>query len=211
MSDCYHILFEFSLLYHTTTMKRKILLFAILFFSLLSYSQTVTLAIHQDYQVPEIPLITQIGDTLESTSPIGNQWFMDGIELLGENKQTLVMTKSGNYKVSVTLGSGCSSESLTFSAIKTDVSIIITDDFTCKVFPNPNFGLFTIEFESEKSEVFELELFTSSGEFIVKQTIDHSSGKQQIPFGITSLADGVYYLKIKHGSNILSRQIIVNK
>lgn len=191
-------------------MKRKILFFAILFFSLISYSQTVTLAIHQDYLVPDIPKITQNGDTLKSSYTIGNQWFKDGVELLGASEQTLVLSNSGNYKVSVTLGSGCSTESTSYSAIKTDVPIIQTADFTCVVFPNPNNGMFTINLESEQNEIFELELFTSNGESIVRKSIKHLAGIQQIPFGKTSLANGVYYLQIKHGTNYLSRQIVVN-
>jgi len=157
-----------------------------------------------------MPKITQNGDTLKSSSPIGNQWFKNGIELVGENKQKLILSNSGNYKVAVTLGSGCSTESTTYSAIKTDVPIIQTADFKCVVFPNPNNGMFTIKLESERSEVFELELFTSKGESVVKKSIKHPAGEQQIPFGKTALADGVYYLQIKHGKNYLSRQIIVN-
>jgi hypothetical protein len=177
---------------------------------LIASAQEVTLSVHQNYQVPDIPLITQTGDTLRSSSPIGNQWFKDGVELPGENSQKLVVARSGNYKVGVTLGSGCSAESTTYNAIKTDIPIIKTADFTCKVFPNPNNGMFTVELESDQPIVFELELFTSSGESVAKQTVNHLAGKLQIPFGKSTLADGAYFLQIKHGSNILSRQIIVN-
>ena len=191
-------------------MKKHLFALVLSFVCLTATAQRITLGIHQDYQVPDIPLIIQTGDTLRSSSPIGNQWFKDGVELPGENNQKLVIVSSGNYKVGVILGSGCSSESTTLNAIKTDVPIIQTSDFTCKVFPNPNSGMFTVELESGRSVVLDLELFTSEGKSIVKQSVNHSSGTQQIPFGKASLADGVYYLQIKHGSNILSRQIIVN-
>jgi len=191
-------------------MKKHLIALFLSFICLTAASQRITLGIHQDYAVPDIPLITQTGDTLRSSSPIGNQWFKDGVELPGENNQKLIIVSSGNYKVGIILGSGCSSESTILNAIKTDVSIIKTADFTCKVFPNPNNGMFTVELESDKPVVFELELFTSSGESVAKQTVNHPSGKLQIPFGKTSLADGVYYLQIKHDSNIVSRQIIVD-
>ncbi|HEX7583464.1 MAG TPA: T9SS type A sorting domain-containing protein [Prolixibacteraceae bacterium] len=191
-------------------MKKHLFALVLSFVCLTATAQRITLGIHQDYQVPDIPIITQTGDTLRSSSPIGNQWFKDGVELPGENNQKLVIVSSGNYNVGVILGSGCSSESTILNAIKTDVSIIKTADFTCKVFPNPNNGMFTVELESDKPVVFELELFTSNGESVAKQTVNHPSGNLQIPFGKASLADGVYYLQIKYGSNILSRQIIVN-
>ena len=121
---------------------------------LIASAQKVTLTIRQDYAVPDIPLIIQTSDTLQSSSPIGNQWFKDGVELPGENSQKLVIANSGNYKVGVTLGSGCSRESTSYNAIKTDIPIINTADFTCTVFPNPNNGMFTVELESNKPLVF---------------------------------------------------------
>lgn len=191
-------------------MKKHLLVLFLTLICISAAAQKVTLAVHQDYVVPDLPKITQNGDTLKSSSPIGNQWFKDGVELVGETKQTIVLANSGIYMVSVTLGSGCSTESTSYSAIKTDVPIIQTTDFKCIVFPNPNNGMFTIELESDQSEIFDLELFTSKGESVIKKSIKHSSGTQQIPFGKTSLADGVYYLQIKHGANYLSRQIVVN-
>ena len=172
-------------------------------------AQKVTLAIHQDYLVPDVPLITQIGDTLRSSSPIGNQWYKDAVELTSETKQNLTVFSPGNYKVTVTYDSGCSSESATYNATETGVSMIQTGDFTCKVFPNPNDGMFTIELESTKSIVFVLELFTSDGKSIVKQSVNHPSGTQQIPFGKTSITAGIYYLQISYGPNNVSRKIIV--
>jgi hypothetical protein len=191
-------------------MKKHLITLLLSFICLTASAQKVTLAIHQNYLVPDIPLITQNGDTLLSSSSIGNQWFRDGDELQGENKQKLVVAGSGNYKVRVILGSGCSNFSTTYHAIKTDVSIIKTADFTFKIFPNPNNGMFTVELESDRSVVFDLELFTSNGECVVKHSFNHPSGNQRIPFGKMSLANGVYYLQITYGSKSLSRQIIVN-
>ncbi len=191
-------------------MKKHLIALLLSLICLAATAQKVTLAIHQNYLVPDIPLITQNGDTLLSSSSIGNQWFKDGVELQGENKQKLVVASSGNYKVGVILGSGCSNLSTTYNAIKTDVSIIKTADFTFKIFPNPNNGMFTVELESDRSVVFDLELFTSNGESVVKHSFNHPSGIQRIPFGKMSLANGVYYLRITYGSKSLSRQIIVN-
>ena len=160
--------------------------------------------------LPKVPTIKQNGDTLKSSSLIGNQWLKEGVEMNGETKQTLVISHSGNYKVVITNITGCSSTSAIYSAIKTDVPIIQTVDFTCKVFPNPNNGMFTIELESDQSEILDLELFTNEGKSILRQTVHHPSGKQQILFGKTNLPDGIYNLQIKFGSGIQSRRIIVN-
>lgn len=191
-------------------MKIHIIALFLSFICLTVTAQKVTLAIHQDYLVPDIPLITQIGDTLKSSSPIGNHWVKDGVELQGENNPKLLIASSGNYKVTVTFNSGCSSESAIYNAIKTDIPIIQIADFNCRVFPNPNNGIFTVELEFDQSEVFAFELFTSDGKSVIKQFFDHPSGKQRILFGKSKLTNGVYYLQIKYGSNFLSRQIIVD-
>lgn len=191
-------------------MKKRLIVLFLSIICLTAVAQKVTLLVHQDNSGPDIPQITQIIDTLRSSSPIGNQWFKDGVELPGENKQKLVIVHSGNYKVGVTLGSGCSSESAIYNAIKTDIPIIQTADFNCRVFPNPNNGMFTVELESDRSEVFAFELFTSDGKSVIKQSFEHPSGKQRILFGKSKLTDGIYYLQIKYGSYFLSRQIIVN-
>lgn len=191
-------------------MKKRLIVLFLSIICITSVAQKVTLLVNQDNSVPDIPLITQIIDTLQSSSPIGNQWFKDGVELPGENKQKLVIVHSGNYKVGVTLGSGCSSESTIYNAIKTDIPIIQTADFNCRVFPNPNNGMFTVELESDQSEVFAFELFTTDGKSVIKQSFEHPSGKQRILFGKSKLTNGIYYLQIKYGSYFLSRQIIVN-
>lgn len=167
----------------------------------------VTLSVNP---LPEIPVIIQKGDTLQSSSSVGNQWLKEGVEIIGENKQILVITHSGNYAVNVTNSSECSSQSVAYSAIKTDVPIIQIAEINCKVYPNPNSGLFTVEIESDQSKPLVLELLTYEGKLIVKKTMEHQVGKQQIQFGKTNLADGVYTLRITLGNQTINRKLIVN-
>ena len=112
--------------------------------------------------------------------------------------------------MSVSNTTGCSRESAVMNVLKTDVPVLQAADFTCKVFPNPNNGMFTIELESDQSKKLELELFTADGKSVLKKTVEHLSGKHQILFGQATLADGIYNLQIKYGTNILTHRIIVN-
>ena len=83
-------------------------------------------------------------------------------------------------------------------------------EINCKVYPNPNSGLFTVEIESDQSKPLVLELLTYEGKLIVKKTMEHQVGKQQIQFGKTNLADGVYTLRITLGNQTINRKLIVN-
>ena len=105
--------------------------------------------------------------------------------------------------------SGCSNFSETFRAIKTAVTVIRSRDYTCIVYPNPNNGLFTIEVESNLSGEVMLGLFSPDGKQIAKRKLKHSSGKQMISFGKSSLINGVYTLQISLGKETVSRKLIV--
>ncbi|MFT3911082.1 MAG: T9SS type A sorting domain-containing protein [Ferruginibacter sp.] len=81
----------------------------------LSGSATVTIN-----PVPAIPTITPAGPitqcggtvTLTSSSATGNQWNLEGSPIGGATNQTLVVSASGNYSVTVTNGFNCSVTSL---------------------------------------------------------------------------------------------------
>ena len=160
--------------------------------------------------LPDIPVITQKGDTLRSSSAIGNQWSKDGADIKDENKQIFVISSSGSYTVSVTNTSGCSIRSEAKQYIKTDVPMIKEADFTCTVFPNPTTGIFTVELVSDKSNLVVLGLLTMDGKLIAKKTTKHFGGVQSIEFGSSNLAGGIYLLQIKFGSQIVSQKIIIN-
>lgn len=88
---------EFTFVFNRKEMKKHLIALFLSFICLTATAQKVTIAIHQDYLVPDIPQITQNSDTLRSSSPIVNQWLKDGMELPGENNQNLVVASSGNY------------------------------------------------------------------------------------------------------------------
>jgi hypothetical protein len=174
-------------------------------------AQTVTLNIKQDYTLPETPVITQNSDILNSSVSTGNQWYFNGSKIEGATQSSVVITKSGSYSVTVTNSAGCSIASTNYAAIKTDVPVIQTVDFSCKVYPNPNNGLFTVEIESSQSNPLALELFSADGKLVAKQKLKFASGSQTIQFGKVSLVNGVYTLRIKFGNRIVNRKLIVKQ
>jgi PKD repeat protein len=83
-------------------------------------SATSTTTSVTENPLPDIPIITVVGSAtfcagglvrLESSSASGNQWFLDGVFLSGENSDYLEATASGNYTVMVSDGNSCSSTS----------------------------------------------------------------------------------------------------
>ncbi|MDP4186955.1 MAG: T9SS type A sorting domain-containing protein [Bacteroidota bacterium] len=187
-------------------MKVYVIILLFNFFCFYGVSQEITLGIHQNY----IPVISQKADTLTSSISSGNQWFKNGVEIEGGNKQDLIITQSGNYMVLVTYpNSGCNSSSETFYATKTSVPNLQTEIITCKIFPNPNNGLFKIEIESEQSGQLILKLITLNGQTVVKEKMAHLSGIQTIQFGKAGLTKGTYLLQIMLGLKSISQKLII--
>jgi hypothetical protein len=169
-------------------------------------AQKLVLNVHQNY----IPIIIQNGDTLISSLSIGNQWFLDGTELEGENHQMLIQPVSGKYLVCVTdTVTNCSSYSEPFEIISTLVPIVRASDIVCNVYPNPNNGIFMITIDSDKPKTINLSLFSVDGKIFAKQQTKHLPGRQVIQFGKSNLSIGVYTLEIKYGTETIIRKLII--
>lgn len=56
------------------------------------------------FMPPPTPTITQIGDTLISSSSFGNEWYLTGMPIPGANDQNYTAASNGIYTVSVTAG-----------------------------------------------------------------------------------------------------------
>jgi hypothetical protein len=69
--------------------------------------------------LPGTPTITQSGDTLISTQAGSYQWSLDGQPIPGATDDSLTANLEGNYRVTVTNGSGCSAISAPYEYSKT--------------------------------------------------------------------------------------------
>lgn len=160
--------------------------------------------------LPEAPVISQSGNTLTSSATSGNQWWKDGAELSGEIAQTLEISASGIYSVTVKNDKGCSSRSATHNATFTGVDLYEALGIRCNVFPNPNNGLFTVEVETNQSENIQLELVSVDGKTIARKQLSQQAGKQSISCGKENLSKGVYTLRVQSGAKTVNRKLVVN-
>jgi M6 family metalloprotease-like protein len=75
-----------------------------------------------------------------------------------------------------------------------------------EVFPNPNSGRFTVNFNLEKPENIELELFDVIGNRIFQNNLTNKTGKISEEIDLSNFGKGIYYLEI-----ISSGQKVVKK
>ena len=97
------------------------------------------------YAIPPAPVITLSGDTLSSSAPAGNQWYMDGTLLPGATGQTCIATLTGHYTDVVTLNNCSSVPSNDIYFVKTGIQPLQATDIS--IYPVPNEGQFILSYD----------------------------------------------------------------
>ncbi len=145
------------------------------------YSVTVNLR-------PPKPLVTLEGSGLKSSSPVYNQWYVNGEILPDSTGQYLRGIGSGAYRVRVTVN-GCFSESDVFvmTALQTG------SDVTVRVYPNPGDGRFWVAF-SRPLSVRQLIIYDLRGEEIDRQLPTGSFSEKE--FIQLKASPGTYLLRV---------------
>lgn len=154
--------------------------------------------------LPSIPSITVNGNDLTSSSPTGNQWFLNGSPIQGATTQTITAQQAGNYHVVVTDGNNCSSQSASVSVTVTGIEEVFLKK-NLKIFPNPTDGIFTIN--SDFDETITFQILDVLGKQVLK-TYNLNKGTNQI--NASELSKGVYLMKFQIGVNIYTERLILN-
>jgi Secretion system C-terminal sorting domain len=170
-------------------------------------SSAITMTVNP---VPSTPTITASADgiTLTSSSATGNQWYLNGTIIPGATGQTYTATTNGNYTVVVTT-SGCSSASSSIQAVTTVSVIDLNDPFGINIFPNPNNGIFTIEFNTQRNETFTLKLSNAIGQVVYTETVPGTGARLTKVITIKDLQTGAYNLVISTGNDEVIKKVII--
>jgi hypothetical protein len=152
----------------------------------------------------ETPVITNVDGTLTTAFIEGAyyKWYFNGDELEGETTNTLIPTENGNYYVVVYMETDldfCTSEeSVSFDVIFISVEEITTQQV--QIFPNPARYDITIQTTQQLKNVT---FYNSLGELIWTTREQH--------IDISSLAQGVYTLRIEAGNEIFMERLVIQK
>ena len=157
--------------------------------------------------IPSTPVVTMIGDTLYSNSPIGNQWYLNDVAIVGATDSTYVVTESGQYYVITTID-GCSSvTSDTIQIVMVGVENLNTNSVS--LYPNPNNGHFTLTVASPSKETFVISIFNSLG---IKIYESHDTVNGTLNKNINlNVSQGIYSIVLQNGNVHLEKKIVINK
>jgi hypothetical protein len=153
-------------------------------------------------KTPAPATITRIGITLSSNYASGNQWYFNGNVIPGATKQVDTLGAPGPYKVVVNDSTGC-------TLVSEEYNYVPGNDIGLIVKPNPNNGVFTIQFYQTSTQDVDLRVLDINGKLLYKLQHPNFRGSfsQTINLGVVSA--GVYVLQLQVGSQKYVRKIAV--
>lgn len=138
--------------------------------------------------------------TAGTYSPEGDLSVLSGLSSEGEWK--LIVTDYWNADTGTlvlwSLDLGC-------------IAVADTNDFSLsefKLFPNPNKGVFTVEFDSQTSEKINISISDIRGRKVFDQ-IYPNTGRNIQDITLDNVQTGIYMMTIKDGKNTATRKIVV--
>jgi hypothetical protein len=143
---------------------------------------------------PAVPVITESGDTLFSSSANDNQWYLNGNIIPGATGQFYVPVQTGFYTVVVNQF-GCvetsSQHYYEFTGIQNIAAI------QSNLFPNPNTGVFRIETMLENGVMINLMLMELSGRKLWEVNMQVLGNRIDVSLPSGMAGKGMYMLKLQ--------------
>ena len=160
-------------------------------------------------QSPPTPTITLVGDTLFSSSPTNNQWYVNGNLSVGDTNQYYLITTGGNtYKVVVYDSLGfCFTSSSNFVGITELANIGI--DFS--LFPNPASGSSVLVLQSSTMDDVSVEITDVVGKTMYRKEFPQLIGRVETNIDLTVMAKGIYFLSIRNSKGKATQKLVVSK
>ena len=152
---------------------------------------------------PESPLIEDVSPYLITEAEGNLQWFLDGQAISGATNDSLLINANGTYQLEITSAEGCTA--LSNSIIIGTVNTEEVNFAQLKVFPNPNRGMFEVQFG--QLEVAQVQVFDLLGRLIYGRDnlTDSTLHIQGIPAGTYSLI-----VRTENGG-VIRRQLVVGR
>jgi hypothetical protein len=169
-----------------------------------------SLAIVAVIDVPK-PTFTQNGNMLTSNLNYGNQWFLNGEEIIDAVNQKHIIEEDGNYHVEVTNPLNCSNVSQSIFVLVNGLEESYIGDNANEIiiiYPNPNNGNFIIELTKvENGTEYNFELVDITGR--VRNSGIILSFEKSKEVTNSGLPNGIYFVRIYSNDKYFTKKIII--
>ena len=143
---------------------------------------------------PAIPTITVNGEYLSSSSPIGNQWLLNGTPIAGATEQSFNPTQAGNYSVEVNIDGCTATSDPLFSTAAGNVQL----HQGVVLHPNPTkFATTICSVAATRSETIMVTLYDSAAKLMYQNTWTLQAGNNDLVLPTQQLTNGIYYVQLQ--------------
>jgi uncharacterized lipoprotein YajG len=158
--------------------------------------------------IPPAPIVTNTGNILHSSAPVGNQWYFEGSLIIGANSQNYLATQTGYYWDVVNL-SGCSSDTsnhklIILTGIQPHPTPIIN------LYPVPNNGKFNISITTVSEEDFSFMIYNDLGVKIYEETKVQVNGSLTKTIDFRPVPNGMYTIIITDKQETIRKKIVID-
>lgn len=166
---------------------------------------TITIIVNPN---PAVPTVSQTGNTLIcNASGVTYQWYFNGNPIPGATSQSYTATQSGSYSVEVISPDGCTAMSSAINLTITGIEELSLNNF--EIFPNPNQGIFEVNFNVSTKDNYVIELRNAIGQLVAAEKLDNFGGEYKKTFDITMYGKGVYTITLTNSKNESVKKVVV--
>ena len=92
-----------------------------------------------------------------------------------------------------------------------DGSLLAPSYNTLKVYPNPNAGAMTLEYNSNGDAIIQVRIFDMTGKVLVDEQQQIIEGTNMLHPDLTELMSGVYFVEVSNANQILRSKFMIEK
>ncbi len=168
------------------------------------------------------PQVVLTGGTVNFTdlstgSPVTWNWSFPGGTPESSTLQNpeIVYSVKGTFDVQLIVGNGASFDTIDkINYIEADYPAQVdnlTKDLSIAVVPNPNNGIFKVSVRSFKGDRINMSIYNPVGTVVYEKPDFTINDKSDNMIDLSSLKEGIYFLKVKGGDATLTRKVIIRK
>lgn len=152
--------------------------------------------------------ITSPNASVTITAPAG---FASYLWNTSATTQSITVTTSGTYSVTVTDNNGCSASDAvnfisTFSVDNADGSKGLT-----RIFPNPASSVLNVVFEGINTSEIKVEMLSLTGAVLFSEMVYPSAGNATRSYDMSAYAEGIYMLRFTHDNITRTQRVVLKK
>lgn len=158
--------------------------------------------------LPDKPVVTRVGEVLESTVALRWQWYHNGVPISGATERQYTPTESGSYQVRVWGLNNCSS--LSDPLTVTSLDEVLPDASALTLYPDPTDGMVTMRLLTQTGGDVTILVTDVLGREV--RHVHPGDGLRGVAYelDLRQLPGGLYLLRVHSGNKVWMRHIRKN-